>query len=53
PPPMAMPAAPSCQAPPTGLPLLTPPPAARTLSFARRLRSHGAATAAASPAASK
>lgn len=48
---MAMPAAPSCQAPPTGLPLLTPPPAARTLSFARRLRSHVAAAAA--PVASK
>uniref|UniRef100_A0A0E0CJC5 Uncharacterized protein n=1 Tax=Oryza meridionalis TaxID=40149 RepID=A0A0E0CJC5_9ORYZ len=50
---MAMPPAPSCQTPPTGLPLLTPPPAARTLSFARRLRSHGAAAAAAAPAASK
>uniref|UniRef100_A0A0D9VF05 Uncharacterized protein n=1 Tax=Leersia perrieri TaxID=77586 RepID=A0A0D9VF05_9ORYZ len=45
---MAMPAAPSCQAPPTGLPLLTPPPGARAVAFGRRLRPHGTATASAS-----
>uniref|UniRef100_A0A0E0JYN6 Uncharacterized protein n=1 Tax=Oryza punctata TaxID=4537 RepID=A0A0E0JYN6_ORYPU len=50
---MAMPAAPSCQAPPTGLPLLTPPPAARTLAFGRRLRPHVAAATAAAAVASK
>ncbi|XP_006647183.2 uncharacterized protein At4g37920 [Oryza brachyantha] len=41
---MAMPAAPSCQAPPTSLPLLTPPPA--LLPFTRRLRLPAAAQSA-------
>ncbi|KAL5207566.1 hypothetical protein ABZP36_032001 [Zizania latifolia] len=41
---MAMPATPSYQAPPTGLPLLTPH-RARALAFSRRLRPLGAASA--------
>lgn len=40
-----MPTAPSCQAPPAGLPLLTSPHPG-TLAFGRRLRLHGAAAAA-------